>query len=114
MLQDSFFDIVSESGTQFVLRFHPEHPIYAAHFPGQPLTPGVCFVQIAFELLEHFLSIDSIPSVERLVLWEKHEPQVELTASIAHLHNQKIKVTFESEGKRFSSVTILIPTEHDN
>lgn len=114
MLQNSFYDIVSESGTQFVLRFHPEHPIYAAHFPGQSLTPGVCFVQIAFELLEHSFSIGPVPSVERLMLWEKHEPQVELTASIIQLHNQKFKVTYESEGKRFSSVTILIPTEHDN
>lgn len=26
--------------------------IYKAHFPGQPITPGVCIIQMATELLE--------------------------------------------------------------
>lgn len=29
--------------------------IYKAHFPGQPITPGVCIVQMAKELLEESL-----------------------------------------------------------
>lgn len=28
-----------------------EHGIYAAHFPDSPITPGVCLVQMAVELL---------------------------------------------------------------
>ena len=28
------------------------HFIYAAHFPGEPITPGVCILQIAHELLQ--------------------------------------------------------------
>lgn len=41
------------SGTEyvFVVRFYPEHFIYAAHFPGEPITPGVCIIQMAVELL---------------------------------------------------------------
>jgi 3-hydroxyacyl-[acyl-carrier-protein] dehydratase len=28
--------------------------IYQAHFPGEPITPGVCIIQIAKELLEDY------------------------------------------------------------
>jgi len=31
------------------------HFIYRAHFPGEPITPGVCIIQIAQELLEDWL-----------------------------------------------------------
>lgn len=33
------------------LRLNPDHPIYRAHFPGYPITPGVYIVQIVGELL---------------------------------------------------------------
>ena len=58
-LTDSFFIIESikgsESGFEAVLRTNPEHPIYKAHFPGNPITPGVCVIQAAGELLEQQL-----------------------------------------------------------
>ena len=31
----------------------PDCVIYRAHFPGRPITPGVCIIQTATELLEH-------------------------------------------------------------
>ena len=34
------------------IELNPEHFIYKAHFPGEPITPGVCIMQIAKELLE--------------------------------------------------------------
>ena len=37
---------------RYVLALNAEHEIYKAHFPGQPITPGVCLLQIAKELLE--------------------------------------------------------------
>lgn len=40
----------------FLLQLHPEHVIYQAHFPGQPITPGVCIVQMGKELLEDYLA----------------------------------------------------------
>lgn len=52
-LKDSFFTIEeSSSATQIAVRLNSEHPIYQAHFPGEPITPGVCIIQIAKELLE--------------------------------------------------------------
>ena len=44
--------------------------IYKAHFPGQPITPGVCIVQMVKELLEDFLhktlTIASVKNVKFL------------------------------------------------
>lgn len=32
--------------------------IYKAHFPNNPITPGVCIVQIVVELLNNYLNVD--------------------------------------------------------
>lgn len=34
------------------VRLDPKHFIYKAHFPGEPVTPGVCIMQMVVELLE--------------------------------------------------------------
>lgn len=34
------------------VRLHPEHPLFGGHFPGNPILPGVCTLQIIQELLE--------------------------------------------------------------
>lgn len=41
-----------------MVRLDPEHFIYKAHFPGEPITPGVCILQIASELLSLSLGKD--------------------------------------------------------
>ena len=39
----------------FLIELLPNSIIYKAHFPGLPITPGVCIVQIATELLQEFM-----------------------------------------------------------
>lgn len=55
-LQDNLYTIVSqqqdEASSVFQVRLNPEWPIYKAHFPGHPITPGVCIVQMVQELLQ--------------------------------------------------------------
>lgn len=34
-----------------------DHPIYKAHFPNNPVVPGVCLVQIATELLQEITTL---------------------------------------------------------
>lgn len=38
-----------QSGFNVIL--NPDHLVYKAHFPGQPVTPGVCILQMIQELL---------------------------------------------------------------
>jgi 3-hydroxyacyl-[acyl-carrier-protein] dehydratase len=58
-LQDNLFTIVSQQQEEgldvFHVRLNPEWPIYKAHFPGHPITPGVCIVQMVQELLQVLL-----------------------------------------------------------
>ena len=57
---ETFYSILSQQTEEghpvFHVRIHPEWPIYAAHFPGNPITPGVCIVQMVQELLQTLLN----------------------------------------------------------
>ena len=46
---------IGEETTRFAIQLTPSCFIYQAHFPGEPITPGVCIVQIGKELLEDML-----------------------------------------------------------
>lgn len=58
-LKDSLYKIgasrLSEGGAEYDIRLNPEHFIYAAHFPGEPITPGVVIMQISVELLSDYV-----------------------------------------------------------
>ena len=48
-LLNDFCTIAGGDTDKIWLRLNPDHPIYHAHFPGNPITPGVCIVQIVGE-----------------------------------------------------------------
>lgn len=48
---------VAEESATFDVSLNAGCFIYKAHFPGNPITPGVCIVQIAKELLEEVVSM---------------------------------------------------------
>jgi 3-hydroxyacyl-[acyl-carrier-protein] dehydratase len=64
MLQGEFFNIISSewlpagaarTGVETIsvrAELDPGHPIYGGHFPGNPVVPGVCQVQMVKEALE--------------------------------------------------------------
>lgn len=55
MLED-FYTVTQwlprDGGFTATVALNAAHPVYAAHFPGNPVTPGVCVLQISKELLE--------------------------------------------------------------
>ena len=55
-LNGDFFEVLTkeslENGFRCQVSLNAEHTIYQAHFPGNPITPGVCLLQMATELLE--------------------------------------------------------------
>ena len=61
---------ITDDGGVFHIRLNPECIIYKAHFPEQPITPGVCITQIAVELAEnvvgHSLQMIGIKNVKFL------------------------------------------------
>lgn len=51
MLEGILYSVVSRGEGTATIRLLPESPIYKAHFPGYPVTPGVTLVQMALELM---------------------------------------------------------------
>jgi 3-hydroxyacyl-[acyl-carrier-protein] dehydratase len=47
--------VVNEKGFSSDIRLDPEHIVYAGHFPGHPVTPGVIQMFIVHNLLEKHL-----------------------------------------------------------
>lgn len=50
-LYDVIDKSINEDSVTFTILLNSEHCIYKAHFPGYPVTPGACIVQIAVDLL---------------------------------------------------------------
>lgn len=57
-LQNSLYTIVERNDNNFRIALNAEDTIYKAHFPEQPITPGVCIIQIASELLNVYFNRD--------------------------------------------------------
>lgn len=59
MLQNDFFTITGLSGEapsfKAILALNAQHRIFEGHFPGQPVVPGVCLMQIVHEVAETVL-----------------------------------------------------------
>jgi 3-hydroxyacyl-[acyl-carrier-protein] dehydratase len=47
-------DAIDDTENGFTARVHcnPSHPVYQAHFPGNPITPGACLLQTAGNILQ--------------------------------------------------------------
>mgnify|MGYP001567113752 CR=1 FL=1 len=56
MLLNDFFKITDvQNGEKYTvsIEMNPKHDIYNGHFPGNPITPGVCLTQMVKETVEH-------------------------------------------------------------
>ena len=55
---DNLFSIqsIENTETSFSARLccNPAHPVYQAHFPGNPITPGACLLKTAREAMQTF------------------------------------------------------------
>ncbi len=57
MLQNSFYtlknlDFSDKAIIKAIIEINPEHNIFKGHFPGNPVVPGVCIIQLMKEVLE--------------------------------------------------------------
>ena len=56
MLSGDFFIIktlqTADNAANVLLEFNTEHLIFKGHFPGQPVVPGACLLQIVKEIMQ--------------------------------------------------------------
>lgn len=56
MLQNELFTFTAPQADGNLIKtniqLNPSHPIFEGHFPGQPILPGVCMLQMVKEVLE--------------------------------------------------------------
>ncbi len=60
MLQNDFFSFsaLQTEGNEITtnIKFNASHPIFEGHFPGEPVVPGACMMQMVKEVLENHLN----------------------------------------------------------
>lgn len=111
MLKDNFYTL-QETSTDtdgcYVckVRWNASHEIYQVHFKGNPITPGVCIVQIGKELSEwlngYLLMITEIKNLKFLNVIIPHEfPEV----------NFQLAFTCNEEDKTLSAKILVFSGE---
>ena len=60
MLKDDLYSVkkIKEENKfiEAIIELNEQHKIFKGHFPGQPVLPGVCIMQMTREILESFLN----------------------------------------------------------
>ena len=120
-LLNDFFridEVVSGDCPTFSLTLNGEHEIFKAHFPGSPIVPGVCQVQMLLEAMgewEHGkLSLRRIKNVKYLsVMTPMDTPQVQLviqrlTPSALSDEGLSIIASFQYGGQVYTKLSLTV------
>ncbi|QQV02777.1 MULTISPECIES: 3-hydroxyacyl-ACP dehydratase [Chryseobacterium] len=81
------------------IRLNKDHDIFKGHFPGNPVTPGVCMMQIVKELTEEFtgkkLFLKSASNVKFMAIINPFEtPELIMSLDVSENGNDiKVKNT---------------------
>ena len=117
-LLDSLYTIVSEcsieDGYEFDLKLNPEHFIYLAHFPGEPVTPGVCIMQIAVELFEialkSHIALECVKNIKFLRIISPNEVTA-IKYSLQKISiedgSAKVQVTVSADGDTYAKLSLV-------
>lgn len=102
MLLKNFYTIVSKdeiSDGNFTVRIsvNAEHEVFKGHFPGNPVMPGVCMMQIIKELVEEIvgsaLFMQSLSNVKFMALINPEAtPDLRLELNISQTEDNLVKV----------------------
>jgi len=100
MLIEGLYKVIANEktaeGISAKIKLNKEHAIFKGHFPGNPVMPGVCMIQIIKELTEEatgknlFLSVSSNIKFMAIINPDKN-PELQLVIDIAE-DNGVVKV----------------------
>ncbi|HHV02322.1 MAG: hypothetical protein WCQ69_08045 [Bacteroidales bacterium] len=104
MFLNSLYKIVNKTsspgGFLITVRLMEDHQIYRAHFPGNPITPGACLVEMARELvsvvLEKEFMLEKADNIKFLRgIYPGETPLVVFRMQIDQLEEKKWKIRTE-------------------
>ncbi|WP_329806439.1 3-hydroxyacyl-ACP dehydratase [Flavobacterium facile] len=101
LLQDFYkvdkIDTINEGKYLASITLNKDHDIFKGHFPGNPVTPGVCMMQIIKEITESVLNVSlTMVSTSNVKFMALINPEVNsklvLDLEISENENSEIKV----------------------
>jgi len=102
MLLKDFYKVVSLESTGenkhlVLIHVNAEHEVFKGHFPGNPIMPGVCMMQIIKELVEQIsgtsLFMQSLSNVKFMALINPfNTPELRLELDISTTETDLVKV----------------------
>ncbi|RZJ72531.1 3-hydroxyacyl-ACP dehydratase [Flavobacterium sp.] len=102
MLLQDFYTIVSKdavSDGNFTVNIHVNaaHEVFKGHFPGNPVMPGVCMMQIIKELTEEIIEsnlfMQSLSNVKFMALINPDKtPTLRLELNVSETEDNLVKV----------------------
>ena len=125
ILKNSLYTIADKkmegSGIFYQILLDKNHFIYKAHFPNEPITPGVCIIQVAKELLEDYLHEEyEISYVKNIKFLSVLSPLS--TPSVAYVFDKitilpetnecKTQVQVQQDNVLFAKLSIIFKKSH--
>lgn len=116
ILAEDFFDILystkNDDTIRCRVRLNAEHPIYKVHFPDNPITPGVCLIQMVTELLERHigrsLAFHTAVNIKfRQPIYPKHEPTFVFTNMVVNDGQFSVRVSIEDGETQFAKMSLI-------
>ena len=102
MVLKDFYKVLSEENTSdskytITILVNEKHEVFKGHFPGNPIMPGVCMIQIIKELTENItqstLMIQTLSNVKFMALINPEAtPELRLELDIVTTEEDLVKV----------------------
>lgn len=105
MLNNSFYQVVNKQETDgsitLTVEFNAAHKIFEGHFPGQPVVPGVCMLQIIKEQLAGHVQ-------KQIILREAAQVKYLNMITPATVSVADVVIAFQSTDEQLLTVTATI------
>lgn len=96
MLKNRLYTIddkeLATNSVKYTILQNKENEIFKAHFPGNPITPGACLIEIGKELCEDYfqkdLTVKAIKSVKFMnLITPTNAPEIQYSIDFVQLEN---------------------------
>lgn len=119
---DNLFILESAESTQngYMVRLlcNPLHPVYQAHFPGNPITPGACLLKTASEVLQqkmgrplYLKSSKNIKYLNILIPVEEKEVRFEFSNFTEIENGSKMQLVIADDDSVYSKMSLTFSYE---